>query len=190
MTLDADKTSIRADRSTIDGNSAGSQASFPQARHRLGRWINFVPLQQRVVGRLYAAGVAAAAGIVLGLAAGLAPGTRDLGTHRQLGLPPCGFVTVTGLPCPTCGMTTAFAHTVRGQFGAAIRCQAAGFLSAIATACAGVVATLAVLTGRRPAVNWYRVNPTRFVWWLVGLLVASWAVKIVLGLMDGSLPAR
>ena len=35
-----------------------------------------------------------------------------MGTHQQLGLPPCNFVTLTGYPCPACGMTTSFALLV------------------------------------------------------------------------------
>ena len=53
------------------------------------------------------------------------------------------MVVVWGLPCPTCGMTTAFAHTVRGRWLAAARAQPAGFVAAIATALlAGVSAEL------------------------------------------------
>src|SRR5205085_6174191 len=40
-----------------------------------------------------------------------------MGTHRQLGLPPCNFQRLTGLPCPSCGMTTSFALLVRGDVG-------------------------------------------------------------------------
>src|SRR5438132_6029980 len=39
---------------------------------------------------------------------------RRLETHMQLGLPPCNFRILTGLPCPSCGMTTSFALLVRG----------------------------------------------------------------------------
>jgi len=34
------------------------------------------------------------------------------------------------------------------------------------------------------------VNPTRFVWWVIVLLVAAWGLKIATGLLDGSLPVR
>jgi hypothetical protein len=47
-------------------------------------------------------------------------------THRQLGLPPCTFKYLTGLPCPSCGMTTSFALLIRGDVGNSLRANAAG----------------------------------------------------------------
>lgn len=153
--------------------------------HRLGPLIVMVPLERPIIGRLYAIGLATAVGAIVAVAAGLIPAGRDMGTHQQLGLPPCGFVLVTGLPCPTCGMTTAFAYTVRGQVVQAIRSQLAGFLIAAATVGAGLAGLVAVATGRRPSLNWYRVNPVHLVWWSFGLLIAAWALKIVLWLLAG-----
>lgn len=58
--------------------------------------------------------------IVITLATQLTPDPSGHGTHQQLGLPPCGFIYVTGYPCPGCGLTTAFSHMVRlDVFGAA-----------------------------------------------------------------------
>jgi len=53
---------------------------------------------------------------VLGLALWLRPDARGFGTHQQLGLPPCMFEAMVGLPCPGCGLTTSFAHMARGHF--------------------------------------------------------------------------
>ena len=58
-----------------------------------------------------AAGIAA----VFTVATILKPDGRGYGTHEQLGLPPCEFRALTGFNCPHCGMTTSFAHMVRGQ---------------------------------------------------------------------------
>ena len=58
---------------------------------------------------------------VIALAATLSPDPSGHGTHQQLGLPPCGFIYVTGYPCPGCGLTTAFAHMVRLEFVGAAR---------------------------------------------------------------------
>jgi hypothetical protein len=165
-------------------------ARIPPAVHRLGPWIRFQPLDGPVLGRVYAAGLALGAIGLLVTAAWLAPGGRLMGTHRQLGLPPCGFVTMTGLPCPTCGMTTAFAYTVRGRVLAAAQSQLAGLVLAIGVMAVALASLWTALTGRYPAINWYRVNPTRFVWAASFFFLAAWGLKIALGLLDGSLPVR
>ena len=69
-----------------------------------------------------------------GLAAWLKPDQRGFGTHQQLGLPPCSFQETTGLPCPSCGMTTCFSHFVRGQWIQSTRSSVTGFLLALVCA--------------------------------------------------------
>lgn len=51
-------------------------------------------------------------------------------THRQLGLPPCQFYFLTGLPCPSCGMTTSFALLMHGDVANSLRANAVGTLLA------------------------------------------------------------
>src|SRR5688572_5521846 len=82
--------------------------------------------------------VAIAAGLALlfAVAARLDPygpgGTPlTIGAHQQLGLPPCNFLRLTGLPCPSCGMTTSFALLVRGDLAASLRANAVGTLLAL-----------------------------------------------------------
>lgn len=65
------------------------------------------------------------------LARWLEPDPRGFGTHQRLGFPPCTFRTIAGLPCPSCGMTTCFAHFTRGQWRQAIDANAAGVLLAV-----------------------------------------------------------
>ena len=60
------------------------------------------------------------------VARALTPSATGLGTHTQLGLPRCGFLWLTGLPCPACGLTTCFAHLMHGQLTAAMNCQPCG----------------------------------------------------------------
>ncbi len=55
---------------------------------------------------------------------------RTLATHQQLGLPPCTFYFVTGLPCPACGMTTSFALLMHGDLPNSLRANAVGTLLA------------------------------------------------------------
>lgn len=55
---------------------------------------------------------------------------RRMATHRQLGLPPCNFFFITGLPCPSCGMTTSFALLMHGDLRNSLRANAVGTLLA------------------------------------------------------------
>ena len=55
------------------------------------------------------------AGAVLGLAAWLEPSPAGHGTHTQLGLGQCSFLSFTGYPCPMCGMTTTFTLLAHGR---------------------------------------------------------------------------
>ncbi|MCA9616350.1 MAG: DUF2752 domain-containing protein [Sandaracinus sp.] len=63
---------------------------------------------------------------VVATAASLSPSPLGHGTHTQLGLPPCGFLSFTGVPCPGCGLTTSFAHMVRFEVVGAARANAFG----------------------------------------------------------------
>ncbi len=55
---------------------------------------------------------------------------RKMATHRQMGLPPCTFYITTGLPCPSCGMTTSFALLMHGDPMNSLRANAVGTLLA------------------------------------------------------------
>lgn len=67
-------------------------------------------------------------------AAWIHPDPSGLGSHTQLHLPPCGFYEVFHKPCPSCGMTTAFAWMMHLHPVEAFHAQPAGaavFLSAL-----------------------------------------------------------
>lgn len=67
------------------------------------------------------------------LAIWLEPAPAGVGTHLRLGLPPCGFHALTGVPCPACGLTTSFAHLARWQLGGAWQAQPLGVLLGVAS---------------------------------------------------------
>jgi hypothetical protein len=70
---------------------------------------------------------------LLAVAQKLEPDPRGFGTHTQLGLGPCAFLTVTGRLCPTCGMTTAFAWFIRGRVDRSWQANPAGCVYALLT---------------------------------------------------------
>ncbi|MBU0719563.1 MAG: DUF2752 domain-containing protein [Planctomycetes bacterium] len=140
--------------------------------------------------RLKAAAVLAGSLAVLALSAYLQPDARGLGTHEQLHLAPCTLVMLTGYPCPTCGMTTAFAHTVRGQLVAAFWANPAGLIFAIGTIAAGAVSLSVVFTGKVWAVNWYRISPSKLAIVAILIVVGGWMFKLIAGVAAGTLPLK
>jgi hypothetical protein len=55
---------------------------------------------------------------------------RQMGTHMKLGLPDCNFKELTGLPCPSCGMTTSFCLLIRADVWNSLRANFAGTMLA------------------------------------------------------------
>jgi hypothetical protein len=115
---------------------------------------------------------------VIATAAFLTPDPAGHGTHVQLGLPPCGFLVVTGFPCPGCGLTTCFAHMVRLEIPAAAHANAFGvplFLASLFTipvAALGFFRSLPVL----PTLE--RLHFEKVVILLAFASVAVWVVRI------------
>ncbi|MGD2108511.1 MAG: DUF2752 domain-containing protein [Phycisphaerae bacterium] len=158
------------------------------AFHPLGSVVFRVQARRPARARLIGAAVFVGCVLILGLAARLEPASAGFGSHQQMGLPPCSMLVIVGYPCPTCGMTTAFAHTVRGQLLSAFRAQPAGLFLALSTILAAGLAVSTMLTGRVWAVNWYRISPTWLVIGLVVLIVGGWVFKIIMGIVTGTLP--
>src|SRR5260370_29321828 len=85
---------------------------------------------------------------VLLIAAKLRPERGGTGTDQQVGFARCEFMARTGLPCPSCGFTTAFSHFAHGNFVASVYTQPMGALLAWATAITVWVGFYIAVTGR------------------------------------------
>ena len=144
------------------------------------------PTSPRALDRfLIACGILGIVG-VLGLARYLNADPRGFGTHEQLGFPPCLTRHFLGIPCPFCGMTTAFALMAHGRPVDAFLVQPAGalaFLAAVAV-CAFLISLL--LSGRflrGSSVEGYLLKGVRYAW--IPFL-AAWIYKIVATLLGFS----
>lgn len=157
--------------------SSATQRAAPSA-HPLGPIIHRDPAASGFSTRLIAL-VVMTGGIGLFIvAASLTPPAEGFGAHRQLGYAPCSFPMLLGIPCPTCGMTTAFAHAVRGRLISAFHTQPAGLLLAFTAAIGTMIAAAVLITGRAWRINWYRLAPVRVAVAIGVTLLAAWAYKL------------
>src|SRR5438105_1225691 len=81
-------------------------------------------------------------------AAPLTPDAGGMGTHTQLGLAPCQWLARTGIPCPSCGMTTSLAWFVRGHLLESLYVQPMGAVLAALACCCVWGGLYIAITGR------------------------------------------
>ncbi|MFO0845235.1 MAG: DUF2752 domain-containing protein [Gemmataceae bacterium] len=129
------------------------------------------------------AGVVLALTAVFAVAAWLNPyeadGTaRRIATHQQLGLPPCTFAVVTGVPCPACGMTTSFALLAHGDVANSLRANWVGTL--LAAFCALVLPWAAggVVRGRPLFIRSMEKAILAVIITLLTLIMLRWVVVV------------
>lgn len=117
-----------------------------------GRWLRTLPeaVQDRLVGLI----LFVPSATVLSIALWLTPDPAGLGTHRQLGLGGCTILTMTGVPCPMCGMTTTFTHLAHLQIIEGFINQPFGLVLFSLTVLAAVVGLLDLI---KPGRRWHRV---------------------------------
>lgn len=151
----------------------------------------FSPLVKKVVlrapGRLLALLISVTCLSVMVTAARLQPSPTGMGTHTQMGLEPCPFFRQTGLPCPSCGMTTSFAWFVRGNILASFYIQPMGAVLAVLTVVIFWGGIYAAATGR-PVYQLVSIGPTRYYFpALFAWAIIAWAWKIFIHLhgLDG-----
>jgi len=121
----------------------------------------------------------AAASVVAGTAAvmawklgGVSPDGRGHGTHEQFGMAPCGWPDAYGIPCPTCGCTTAATHIVHGDLVGAFVTQPFGAAVALLGLIAGLHGFACLARGRSFVDALVRLP----FWWVVaGMFALFWA---------------
>jgi len=116
----------------------------------------------------------------------LRPTASGIGSHTQLGLAPCSMPMLLGIPCPTCGMTTSFAHFVRGDLLNSFHAQPAGFVLALGVVVVAVGAGAVIWRGRGIVINWYRIRPGMVAVVTLVVLLFGWAYKLAVGIGAGS----
>jgi hypothetical protein len=104
----------------------------------------------------------------------------QMASHKSLGLPACRFQEMTGMPCPSCGMTTSFALLVRGDVLNSMRANWVG--TGLAVFCLLFI-PWSIASTFRGRYLWVR-NVEGVLAFLVGaftvLMLARWAVVLLL----------
>lgn len=111
---------------------------------------------------------------MLVIGARLTPAPAGHGTHEQLGLPACPFPRNFGLPCATCGMTTAVSLASQGRLGAAIETQPAGAALAVVAASLFWAFLWSAVTGARAGRLWPASWTTPAIWVGLAVLLGAW----------------
>ncbi len=141
--------------------------------------IDAVPpsVQDRIVG----AALFLPTAVVLAIATQLTPSAEGYGTHRQLGLGSCTFLSLFGIPCPMCGMTTTFAHLAHLHVVQGTLNQPFGLVLFLLTIAAFVLGGLELFSPRgrwRPILRLIEHREGLVAALLLVGLIAGWTYKI------------
>jgi hypothetical protein len=139
-----------------------------------------LPPPMSVWARWFAVGVGLACLAVLVTGMVLTPpGGQGIGTHTQLGFPPCEFERRTrGVPCPSCGFTTSVTHFAHGNLLASLYLQPMGFLIALFCAAGVWIGGYIGVTGRPVHRLASQVPGRAWLWFLLAVAIGGWAWKI------------
>jgi hypothetical protein len=157
-------------------NSPGAQdPSAHRYDPRLAYWVRGMLV-------LMALGFATIFGIAVWLNPYDADGTpRTMATHMQMGLPPCNFVTLTGKPCPACGMTTSFALLVHGDVPNSLRANWAGTLLAVLLLALIPWAAASAVRGRYYYIRSGEALTTVIVLGILVVMLGRWGIVLLQG---------
>ena len=107
----------------------------------------------------------------------LQPDAKGFDTHIQLGMDPCGWPIAHGIPCPTCGCTTAATHLLHGSVFTAFATQPFGAGIALLGLGLAAHALLCLVRGRSFVDLIVRVRFGRWIVGLVALFLLAWGYK-------------
>lgn len=142
--------------------------------------VQAIPTER--LNRVLGVSVGVPAWVVLGIAAWLTPASEGFGTHQQLGLGGCTLLTLTGWPCPMCGMTTSFSLYAEGRVLEAVVNQPFSAVIFLATVIGAGLGTWDALTGRgsiRAAVGWLERRERLWAVFLLAGMTLGWVYKMI-----------
>ena len=120
---------------------------------------------------------------ILLLAYTLEPDNSGIGTHQQLGLEPCGFLTRFEIPCMMCGMTTSFSLYMHAQIIEGVLNQPFSIFLFSGTLYTCSLSLLDLIDPRARVSRFFdRIQTLNRVWYviLLALFMAAWILKIIM----------
>lgn len=151
-------------------NTGAASASRPSVPYS---WVT-LPAKLRIA----RAALALAGAALLLVARILTPDPRGAGTHEQLGLPPCFTLTNLHIPCPFCGMTTAFSLMAHGRITHAFMTQPAGAIAFIAVLILVPAAAAIAIIGREPSTAQIHRRTNQALAVGAALIFLAWIYKV------------
>ncbi len=116
---------------------------------------------------------------VLTTAAWLSPSNAGHGTHTQLGLDACAWAVWFDKPCPSCGMTTSFAHAGEGHWAKSATTQPFALLLVIGSAAVFWGSLVQAATGAKVGHAFMGMLRPRVFLAFGALAAGAWIYKIV-----------
>jgi len=116
---------------------------------------------------------------ILALAAWLRPDPNGMGTHTQLGLPPCTLSSLTGLRCPGCGMTTSWALVMDGDFETALGTNLGGTLLCCLSMISSPWLLAMAISGQRSRDGWFTWFAMLGVAAALGIAIIEWIWRLL-----------
>lgn len=163
----------------LAGTRNGRYAPHPFREFRVTSTAGFNSVALSGRSRFLAATVGGGLLALLVVASQLQPDPRGLGTHQQLGLPPCTFSMLFGQRCPACGMTTSWSLVTHGRVSEALNNHISGTVLAGLALTGGLTAVVAAARGK-----WFAWRPTErtvalAAVLLAGLIVGEWTIRLL-----------
>jgi hypothetical protein len=118
---------------------------------------------------------------LLATASILRPDPSGLGTHRQLGLPPCTMNAFLGIRCPGCGMTTSWAYTLHGDMVMGLQCNASGVLLCLLASVMVPCSLGLALRGKSSSGFWFSRLLVSLLVAIISISMIEWVIRLALG---------
>ena len=109
----------------------------------------------------------------------LSPSPSGMGTHQQMGLPPCTMLFLFGIRCMGCGMTTSWAYMLEGRIGESFQANSGGALLCLMALWATPIAAWIAYQGRPTKTGWFSQYAAIGLLIALGVALVEWIIRLL-----------